>query len=197
MPIAAWCHRARKATLASPRSTRSLYEPTLTTERMGLLLLRRRRSHLSPARKLVQGERLRALFADGSDCYRNYECAPQQCLLPPSGAGIPTGTCAARTNVNALRDGTTCTDEKSVRACIARTADANQLRSTPDITHSAGGSRHRDRCRARGRAGRKASGPVILAVASLSDPTSLGFWPLNSLPPQMARSREGSREPSN
>ena len=56
------------------------------------------------------------LFADGSDCYRGYECASHDCLPPPSGSGLPTGTCATRPDPRDLPDGASCMDDKSCKS---------------------------------------------------------------------------------
>jgi hypothetical protein len=93
-----------------------IYEPVSTMERTGRYcssvdgLICRPRDGSSKANVCLP------LFADGSDCYRNYECASQQCLPPPSGSGLPTGTCATRADPRDLADGASCTDGKACKS---------------------------------------------------------------------------------
>jgi len=93
-----------------------IYDPVLTTDRTGRYcsavdgLICRPRESSSSVNVCVP------LFADGADCYRSYECASRDCLPPPSGSGLPTGTCATRADPLNLPDGASCMNDKSCKS---------------------------------------------------------------------------------
>ena len=104
------------------------YDPELTTERTGRYcsstdgLLCRRRDSSSMATFCVPS------FADGSDCYRGYECASGTCLPPPSGSGLPAGTCATRSAPYDLPNGAACSSGGS---CKSTHCTNGQCQSVP------------------------------------------------------------------
>jgi hypothetical protein len=93
-----------------------LYIPVLSTERRGRYCSAADRLICQPTDSSSKVNVCVPLFADGTDCYRNYECASGECLPPPSGSGLPTGTCATRSDPRDLPDGASCTGDKNCKS---------------------------------------------------------------------------------